>query len=165
VTGVEAELKVEDKDDTTLQRTFILPVRKGPADARLANAGLELAPQAMDGRIEIVDIVVDSPAERARLDVADTNHLLGIEVRNPQPAKEWFALPALLLLAAVVVAQRRRRQRAATPDRLPSTNLAKSLRCDTSEHVVDDVAMGDSRARRRRARNVTVVGDASSRMR
>ena len=77
--------------------TFVLPVRKGPADARLANAGLELAPQAVDGRIEIVDIVVDSPAERARLDIADTNRLLGIEVRNPQPAKEWFALPALLL--------------------------------------------------------------------
>jgi Domain of unknown function (DUF3394) len=101
-------IEVEDKAGSVEQRTFVLPVRKGPADARLANAGLELAPQAVDGRIEIVDIVVDSPAERARLDIADTNRLLGIEVRNPQPAKEWFALPALLLLAAVVVAQRRR---------------------------------------------------------
>ena len=106
--NMRLRIEVQEKSGKTEERTFILPVRKGPADARLANAGLELAPQAVDGKLEIVDIVVDSPAERARLDIADTNRLLGIEVRNPQPAKEWFALPALLLLAAVVIAQRRR---------------------------------------------------------
>ncbi len=50
----------------------------------------------------------DSKAEKARLDVADKHRLIGIEVRNPQPAKEWFALPGFLLLALVIVGQRRR---------------------------------------------------------
>ena len=58
--------------------------------------------------LDIVDIGVDSKAEKARLDVGNKNRLLGIEVRNPQPAKEWFALPAFLLLGLVIFAQRRR---------------------------------------------------------
>ena len=45
---------------------------------------------------------------KARLDAGNKNRLLGIEVRNPQPAKEWFALPAFMLLALVIVVQRRR---------------------------------------------------------
>ncbi|HRI17369.1 MAG TPA: DUF3394 domain-containing protein [Burkholderiaceae bacterium] len=85
------------------------PARKGPAEARLANASPELAPKAVHGKLGIVDIGVDSPAEGARLDIADTNRLLGIEVRNPQPAQEWFALPALLQVLALVIAARRRR--------------------------------------------------------
>jgi TRAP transporter 4TM/12TM fusion protein len=93
---------------TTTQRTFILPVTKGNEAGRLKRAGLELDATAKDGKLDIVDIVVESPAEKARLDVADKNRLLGIEVRNPQPAKEWFALPGFVLIGLVVWSQRRR---------------------------------------------------------
>jgi hypothetical protein len=89
------------------ERTFILPVSKGPVEGRLARAGITT--QMQDGRVDIVDIAVDSPAERARLDIANTNRLLGIEVRNPQPDKGWFTLPGWILLALVAIAQRRRR--------------------------------------------------------
>jgi TRAP transporter 4TM/12TM fusion protein len=104
------EVETKDKAGKTEagQRTFILPVTEGPAPARLQRVGLELDATPKDGKLEIVDIVVDSQAERARLDVGDRNRLVGIEVRNPQPAKEWFALPALLLLALVIGVQRRR---------------------------------------------------------
>lgn len=66
-----------------------------------------------DGKLEIVDIGVDSPAEKARLDMANTNRVLGIEVRNPQPDKAWLMLPAWILLGRVVCSQRRRRPAAA----------------------------------------------------
>ena len=79
---------------------------KGSVEGRLARVGLTTQPA--DGVLEIVDIGVDSPAEKARLDVANTNRLLGIEVRNPQPDKAWFTLPAWIALALVVWAQRRR---------------------------------------------------------
>ena len=89
-------------------RTFILPVIKGASEGRLKRAGIELDAAPKNGKWDIVDIGVDSKAERARLDVGNKNRLLGIEVRNPQPGKEWFALPAFLLLALVVFSQRRR---------------------------------------------------------
>ena len=55
----------------------------------------------------------DGPArEKARLDVANTNRVLGIEVRNTQPDKAWFTLPAWILLALVVGSQRRRQSTA-----------------------------------------------------
>ncbi len=108
--NMRLRIEVEEKTKTGIEReerTFILPVTQGPVDGRLARAGLTT--QAADGKLEIVDIAVDSPAERARLDIANTNRLLGVEVRNPQPDKAWFTLPAWVLLALVVVTQRRRR--------------------------------------------------------
>ena len=45
--------------------------------------------------------------------MANTNRVLGIEVRNAQPDKAWFTLPAWLLLGLVVWSQRRRRAVAA----------------------------------------------------
>ena len=83
-------------------------VTKGSNEERLKRVGLELDATPKDGKLEIVDITVDSKAEKARLDIGNKNRLLGIEVRNPQPAKEWFALPALLLLALVIFVQRKR---------------------------------------------------------
>ncbi len=110
--NMRLRIEVEEKDKSgkveIAQRTFILPVSKGPPEGRLKRAGLELDAAPKDGKLEIVDIIVDSKAERARLDIANRNRLLGIEVRNPQPAKEWFALPAFLLLALVIFTQRRR---------------------------------------------------------
>ena len=64
--------------------------------------------QMKGDKLEIIDIAIDSPAEKIRLDVADKNRILGIETRMPQPDKGWYTLPAWLLLALVVVAQRRR---------------------------------------------------------
>ncbi len=106
---IEVEEKAKDGPPKIEQRTFILPVTQGSAAGRLSRAGLELDAGPKDGKLEIVNILVDSPAEKARLDVADKNRLLGIEVRNPQPDKAWFTLPGWLLLALVVFAQRRRR--------------------------------------------------------
>ena len=105
-------IEVESKDQAgkveTEQRTFILPVTKGAPEGQLKRAGLELDAAPKNGKWEIVDIGVDSKAERARLDVGNKNRLLGIELRNPQPAKEWFALPGFLLLVLVIFSQRRR---------------------------------------------------------
>ena len=111
--NMRLRIEVEEKDKkngkvSIDQRTFILPVTKGNNEGRLKRVGLELDAAPKDGRLDIVDIGVDSKAERARLDVSDKNRLLGIEVRNPQPAKEWFALPAFLLLGLVIFWQRRR---------------------------------------------------------
>ena len=105
---IEVEEKTKSGKIEVSQRTFVLPVSKGTAEGRLKRAGLELDAAAKEGKWDIVDIGVDSKAERARLDVGNKNRLLGIEVRNPQPGKEWFALPAFLLLAVVVISQRRR---------------------------------------------------------
>ncbi len=105
---IEVEEKTKSGKIEASQRTFVLPVSKGTAEGRLKRAGLELDAAAKEGKWDIVDIGVDSKAERARLDVGNKNRLLGIEVRNPQPGKEWFALPAFLLLAVVVISQRRR---------------------------------------------------------
>ncbi len=109
--NMRLRIEVEEKSKSGVsreERTFILPVSKGSPEGRLARAGLTTQPK--DGKLEIVDIGVDSPAEKARLDSADTNRLLGIEVRNPQPDKAWFTLPAWILLGLVVWSQRRRRQ-------------------------------------------------------
>jgi len=110
--NMRLRIEVEEKDKSGKvsieQRTFILPVTKGNNEDRLKRVGLEFDATPKDGKLDIVDIGVDSKAERARLDVGDKNRLLGIEVRNQQPAKEWFALPAFLLLALVIFGQRRR---------------------------------------------------------
>jgi hypothetical protein len=51
---------------------------------------------------------MDSVAERSRIDIAKRNFIVGLETRNPQPWKGWFALPGLLLVGVVVWSQRRR---------------------------------------------------------
>ena len=110
--NMRLRIEVEEKDKsgkvTVEQRTFILPVTKGSVEGRVKRAGLELDAAPRDGKIDIIDIGVDSKAERARLDIADKNRLIGIEVRNPQPGKEWFALPGFVLLALIIFSQRRR---------------------------------------------------------
>ena len=108
--NMRLRIEVEEKSKagtTREERTFILPVTKGSAEGRLSRAGLSTQPK--DGKLEIVDIAVDSPAEKARLDVGNTNRLLGIEVRNTQPDKAWFTFPAWIVLGLVVWSQRRRR--------------------------------------------------------
>ena len=105
---IEVEEKASSGKVDIEQRTFILPVTSGSEAGRLKRVGLELDTMPRDGKLDIVDIGVDSKAERARLDVGNKNRLMGIEVRNPQPGKEWFALPAFLLLALVIFVQRRR---------------------------------------------------------
>ena len=106
---IEVEERAKDGKISIAERTFILPVSSGSVEGRLKRAGLELDTAPKNGKLDIVDIGVDSKAEKARLDVGNKNRLLGIEVRNPQPDKEWFALPAFLLLGLVIFAQRRRK--------------------------------------------------------
>jgi hypothetical protein len=104
--NMRLRIEVDDKGKVE-ERTFILPVLKGvPPERRLERVGLTM--QMKGDKLEIVDIGIDSPAEKIRLDVADKNRILGIETRLPQPDKTWYTLPAFLLLALVVVAQRRR---------------------------------------------------------
>ena len=108
---IEVEEKDKDGKDGKVsvdQRTFILPVTPGPLEWRLKRVGLELDATPKDGKLDIANVGVDSKAEKARLDAGNRNRLIGIEVRNPQPAKDWFTLPAFLLLALVIAAQRRR---------------------------------------------------------
>ena len=104
--NMRLRIEVDDKGNVE-ERTFILPVLKDvPRDKRLERVGLTTQMKA--DKLEIVDIGIDSPAERIRLDVADKNRIVGIETRIPQPDKAWYTMPAFLLLALVVVAQRRR---------------------------------------------------------
>ena len=114
--NMRLRIEVEEKDKSGKvsieQRTFILPVTQGSNEGRLKRVGLELDATPKDGKLDIVDIGVDSKAERARLDVSDKNRLLGIEVRNPQPGKDWFAIPAFLLLGLVIFVQRKRMEKA-----------------------------------------------------
>jgi hypothetical protein len=95
-----------DKDGQSLERTFALKRPEGAKGDALTSVGLVVEKQS--DRITIVDIAIDSAAEKARLDIAEKNQIIGIETRNEQPWKGWFAMPGLLLIAAVVVAQRRR---------------------------------------------------------
>jgi hypothetical protein len=108
--NMRLRIEVDDKGKVE-QRTFILPVTKGSPQTRMERAGLTV--QMQGDRLEIVDIGIDSPAEKIRLDVANKNRILGIETRIPQPDKEWYVLPAFVLLALVVAAQRRRKAVAA----------------------------------------------------
>ena len=106
--GSNMRLRIEVDDKGKIEeRTFILPVIKGaPPDKRMERVGLTT--EMKGDRLEIVDIGIDSAAEKIRLDVANRNRILGIETRIPQPDKQWYTLPAWLLLALVVVMQRRR---------------------------------------------------------
>ena len=61
-----------------------------------------------DGKLMIIDVGVDSPAEKARINIGNRNQILGVEIRAPQPDRYWFTLPGILLLAFVVWSQRRR---------------------------------------------------------
>jgi TRAP transporter 4TM/12TM fusion protein len=106
--GRNMRLRVEVNDKGNIdEHTFILPVTKGSADQRLERAGL--ITQMKHNGLEIVDVVIDSAAEKARLNAANKNRILGIETRLAQPDKAWFTLPAWILLALVVLMQRRRR--------------------------------------------------------
>ena len=110
--GHNMRLRVEVDDKGKIdEHTFILPVTNGPVDKRLERAGL--VTQTDGDRLEIVDVGIDSPAEKARMKAAYKNRILGIETRLPQPDKIWFTLPAWVLLALVVIAQRRRKVLAA----------------------------------------------------
>jgi hypothetical protein len=105
--GRNMRLRVEVDDKGTIDvHTFILPVTKGPVDKRLERVGLTT--QMKGDRLEIVDVGIDSPAEKVRMNAANKNRVLGIETRIPQPDKEWYTLPAFLLLALIVMIQRRR---------------------------------------------------------
>jgi TRAP transporter 4TM/12TM fusion protein len=110
--GGSMRLRIEVEDSGVLEeRTFILPVTKGAPNQRLERAGLTT--QMQGDKLVIVDIGIDSPAEKIRLDAGNKNRILGIETRIPQPDKEWYALPAYLLLGLVALVQRRRKAVAA----------------------------------------------------
>ena len=96
-----------DDGAQTREKTYALTIPKGAKGDRLAAVGLVTEPAG--DRLRVVDIPIESVAEKVRLDVANQNAVLGIEVRQPQPWKGWFAMPAFLLLGVVFVTQRRRR--------------------------------------------------------
>ena len=105
--GSNMRLRVEVDDKGVIdEHTFILPVTRGSADKRLERAGL--ITQMRGDRLEIVDIGIDSPAEKVRMNAGNKNRILGIETRIAQPDKEWYTFPAFLLLALVIASQRRR---------------------------------------------------------
>ena len=107
--GGNMRLRIEVDDKGKIEeRTFILPVVKGaPPEQRLARVGLTT--RMAGDKLEIIDIGIDSAAEKVRLDFANKNRILGIETRVAQPDKQWYTLPAWLLLALVIFNQRRRR--------------------------------------------------------
>ena len=105
--GKKIRLRVAvEKDGKLTERTYILPVTEGPAGKRLERAGV--IAEDKDGKLMIVDVGVDSPAEKARINIGNRNQILGVEIRAPQPDRYWFTLPGILLLAFVVWSQRRR---------------------------------------------------------
>ncbi|MBI3148418.1 MAG: TRAP transporter permease [Betaproteobacteria bacterium] len=95
-----------DEGAESSERTFALKLPAGAKGDALEALGLTVEP---DGELlKVVDVAIDSVAERSRIDIAKRNFIIGLETRNPQPWKGWFALPGLLLVGAVVWSQRRR---------------------------------------------------------
>lgn len=76
-------------------------------DDPLAALGLTL--ESRESKWWVSEVGFMSAAEKAGLDMANDNQLLALEIPTQRPAKEWFALPAILLLLGVIALQRRRR--------------------------------------------------------
>jgi hypothetical protein len=105
-------MEVDDGKQVT-QHTYALTIPKNAKGDPLTAVGLITEPAG--DRLRVIDIPIDSVAEKARLDVANKNVIVGIEVRRAQPWKGWFTLPAFLLIGIVYVSQKRRRASSAVP--------------------------------------------------
>ncbi|HEV7368555.1 TRAP transporter permease [Arenibaculum sp.] len=99
-------VEAESRTGRVVEKVVKLPMGgPGPGEARLAAAGLTLAP--WDGAIIVDDVRFGSTADRLGLEL--DNVVLGAEIPAVRPAKHWMFLPALALLGVVVLLQRRRR--------------------------------------------------------
>jgi TRAP-type uncharacterized transport system fused permease subunit len=110
--AMRLRMEVDDGKQVT-QQTYALTIPKNAKGDPLTAVGLITEPAG--DRLRVIDIPIDSVAEKARLDVANKNVIVGIEVRRAQPWKGWFTLPAFLLIGIVYVSQKRRRASSAVP--------------------------------------------------
>ena len=105
-------MRLEVLTDTgkDLKKRYIArPVAEGTAEERLAAVGLTLE---MHGQtLEVVDIGVDSHAEKIGLDIADEHKITGIELPLRQPPKFLFAFPGFLCLGIAFLSQKKRKRK------------------------------------------------------
>ncbi len=107
--GTQIRLHVDGEDDFGDKKSFlaVLDMPKGETfEDRIAAAGFQL--YSSDAGLEVDTVDIGSPAAAAGLDAFQ--FITGIERQNPQPAKEWFYIPALLLIFLIAMIQRRRWQ-------------------------------------------------------
>ena len=103
-------LQVEtDTDDTVKHRYIAVPVAEGTAEDRLHAAGLTL--EMRGDVLEVVDVGIDSHAEKIGLDSADTSRILAVELPAEQPPKFLFAIPGFIALGIVFMSQKSRRRK------------------------------------------------------
>lgn len=105
-------LKGERMSGKEFEMTVMLPVGAEATGAeKLSGLGIETSEQ--DGRV-IVDMVgFGSAAKKAKIDF--DQEILGIQMPNDRPNKEFMFLPALLLLSLIWLSQRRRIRKTARP--------------------------------------------------
>ncbi|MEH6812654.1 MAG: DUF3394 domain-containing protein, partial [Motiliproteus sp.] len=111
-TAVDApiRLRINGEDDVGDPKQFmaVLNLPAGTdATERLSKVGLTLF--ASDQGLEVDATEIGSPAAQSGLDAFQV--IESLDVPNPQPAKQWIYIPAVLLILLVRMLQRRRRGR------------------------------------------------------
>ncbi|MEH6628793.1 MAG: TRAP transporter permease [Motiliproteus sp.] len=111
-TAVDApiRLRISGEDDVGDPKQFmaVLNLPAGTdATERLSKVGLTLF--ASDQGLEVDATEIGSPAAQSGLDAFQV--IESLDVPNPQPAKQWVYIPAVLLILLVRMLQRRRRGR------------------------------------------------------
>lgn len=95
-------------DGEMVSKLIKLPLEAGNSGTeRLANTGLTL--NISDDKVMVDMVGFGTPAQDAGLDF--DWRILGIQVENDRPSKQWMMIPTLLLLAGLAALQLRRRRR------------------------------------------------------
>ncbi|MBW6493751.1 MAG: TRAP transporter permease [Burkholderiaceae bacterium] len=101
----------ESLEGKAVNKGVLLPLGKpGPGAQRLKEAGLTI--MAFGADITVAAVKFGSAAEKLGLE--QSFKIVGLEVPNQRPAKQWLFIPALLLLVGIMATQRRRLQVATT---------------------------------------------------
>ena len=105
-------LRVDMDDSKENARTLVLPAGKPqPSTQRLKKIGLTIEQKGTESWI--VDVEPTSAADKLGLEASKKIRIIGPEVRNPQPDKNWYTIPGFAIIALVGTMQLIRRRPAA----------------------------------------------------
>ena len=97
-----------DSGNGVKEKVIAFPVTEGDALQRLEKVGLFVEPG--EDKLAVVDVAVNSRAEKLGLDIANDNYITGIEVPSERPSKYWFNLPGIFIFMFVYAVHWRRRR-------------------------------------------------------
>jgi TRAP transporter 4TM/12TM fusion protein len=114
IPGERMKLAVIGEDDLGEERRFfaMLDVPEGEtAEERLKAIGLSVEDAMVNGETvaNVADLGFDSVAENAGLSFDDK--IEQVLIKQPQPAKQWMYVPALMLLILIIMLQKMRMKR------------------------------------------------------